>query len=79
MWSQASSDRTVLNWYHGLQHSNFSVEDAARSGHPRTAVKEETIDAVRAIIDDDPHSTYEQIETLWALLRYRSVQLFIIF
>ncbi|CAF1096350.1 unnamed protein product, partial [Didymodactylos carnosus] len=38
------------------------VEDAARSGRPRTAINEETIDAVRSIIEDDPHSAYEQIE-----------------
>ncbi|CAF1613832.1 unnamed protein product, partial [Didymodactylos carnosus] len=50
------------NWYHEFDRSNFSVEDAARSGRPRTAINEETIDAVRSIIEDDPHSAYEQIE-----------------
>ncbi|CAF1459969.1 unnamed protein product [Didymodactylos carnosus] len=59
---QAPSDRTVRDWYHEFDRSNFSVEDAARSGRPRTAINEETIDAVRSIIEDDPHSTYEQIE-----------------
>ncbi|CAF0990645.1 unnamed protein product, partial [Didymodactylos carnosus] len=59
---QAPSDRTILNWYHEFQSSYFSVEDAVRSGRPRTAVNEETIDAVTAIIEDDPHSTYEPIE-----------------
>ncbi|CAF1239210.1 unnamed protein product, partial [Didymodactylos carnosus] len=59
---QAPSDRTILNWYHEFQRNNLSVEDAARSGYPRTAVNDETIDAVRAIIEDDPHSTYEQIQ-----------------
>ncbi|CAF4976569.1 unnamed protein product [Rotaria sp. Silwood1] len=39
-----------------------SVEHAVRPDRPRTSVNEQTIDAVRAIIEDDPHSTYEQIE-----------------
>ncbi|CAF4071125.1 unnamed protein product, partial [Rotaria sp. Silwood1] len=38
------------------------VEHAVRPDRPRTSVNEQTIDAVRAIIEDDPHSTYEQIE-----------------
>ncbi len=59
---QAPSDRTVLNWFHEFQRNNFSVEDAARPGRPRTSVNEQTIDAARVIIEDDPHSTYGQIQ-----------------
>jgi hypothetical protein len=59
---QAPSDRTVLNWFHEFQRSNCSTEDAAPLGRPRTALNEQKIYAVRAIIEDDPHSTYEQIE-----------------
>ncbi|CAF0977466.1 unnamed protein product [Didymodactylos carnosus] len=62
MGDQAPSDRTVRNWYHEFDRNNFSVEDAARSGRPRTAINEETIDAVKSIIEDDPHSTYEEME-----------------
>ena len=39
----------------------FSVQDAPRSGRPSTSVTEQTIDAVRKIIEDNPHSTYQQI------------------
>ncbi len=39
-------------------------KDAAHPGCPQTAVNEQTIDAVRAIIENDPHSTYEQIEDI---------------
>ncbi|CAF4124133.1 unnamed protein product, partial [Rotaria magnacalcarata] len=37
---------------------------APGSGRPSTSVTEKTIDAVRTIIEDDPHSTYQQIETI---------------
>ena len=42
----------------------FSVQDAPRSGRPSTSLTEQTSDAVRKIIEDDPHSTYQQIETI---------------
>ncbi|CAF1422514.1 unnamed protein product, partial [Rotaria magnacalcarata] len=41
---------------------NFSVQDAPRSGRSSTSANEQTIDALRKIIEDDPHSTYQQIE-----------------
>ena len=42
----------------------FSVQDAPRSGRPSTSLTEQTSDAVQKIIEDDPHSTYQQIETI---------------
>jgi histone-lysine N-methyltransferase SETMAR len=59
---QASSDRTVLNWFHEYERGKLDVSDAPRSGRPRTAVSDEMIDAVRLLIEDDPHTTYQQIE-----------------
>ncbi|CAF2858989.1 unnamed protein product [Rotaria sp. Silwood2] len=56
---QAPSDHTVFNWFREFQRDNFSVQDAPRSGRPSTSVNEQTIDAVRKIIEDDPHSTYQ--------------------
>ncbi|CAF4085217.1 unnamed protein product, partial [Rotaria magnacalcarata] len=38
------------------------VQDAPRSGRSSTSANEQTIDALRKIIEDDPHSTYQQIE-----------------
>ncbi|CAF4195934.1 unnamed protein product, partial [Rotaria sp. Silwood2] len=61
---QATSDHTVFNWFREFQRDNFSVKDAPRSGRPSTSVNEQTIDAVRKIIEDDPHSTYQQIENI---------------
>ncbi len=59
---QAPSDHTVFNWFREFGRNNFSVEDAPRPDRPRTAVNEQTIDAVRTIIDNDSHSTYQQTE-----------------
>ncbi|CAF1691909.1 unnamed protein product, partial [Adineta ricciae] len=59
---QAPSDRMVRTWFHEYQQGNLKAEDRPRSGRPRTAVTEEMIDAVRAIIEEDPHSTYQEIQ-----------------
>ena len=59
---QAPSAHTVFNCFRELQHNKFSVHDAPRSARPSTSVTEQTIDAVRKIMEDDPHSTYQQIE-----------------
>ena len=62
--SNASSHHTLFNCFHEFQRNKFSVQDAPHSIHPSTSVTEQTIDAVRKIIEDDPHSTYQQIETI---------------
>lgn len=59
---QTSSDHTVLNWFREFQWNNFSVQGASRSGRPSTLVNGRAIDAVRNITEDDPRSTYQQIE-----------------
>ena len=59
---QAPSDRTVLNWFHEYERGKLDVSDAPRPGRPRTAVTDEMIGAVRLLIEDDPHMTYQQIE-----------------
>ncbi|CAF3218993.1 unnamed protein product [Rotaria sp. Silwood2] len=61
---QSPSDHTVFNWFREFQGDNFIVQDAPRSGRPSTSVNEQTIDAVRKIIEDDPRSTYQQIENI---------------
>ena len=62
--SNATSDHTIFNWFREFQRNKFSVEDAPRSGRPSTSLTEQTIDAVRKLIEDGPHSTYQQIETI---------------
>ena len=61
---QTSSDHTVFNWFHEFQRNKFSVQYAPRSTRPSTSAAEQTIDAVRKIIKDDPHSTYQHIEAI---------------
>ena len=58
--SNAPSHHT--HCFHQFQRNKFSVQHAPHSGRPSTSVTEQTIDAVRKIIEDDPHSTYQQIE-----------------
>ena len=55
---------TVFNCFREFQHNKFSVQDAPHSASPSTSVTEQTIDAVRKIIEDDPHSMYQQIEAI---------------
>ena len=56
--SNAPSHHTVFNWFRQFQRNKFSVEDAPCSGRPSTSLTEQTINAVRKIIEDDSHSTY---------------------
>ena len=62
--SNALSHHTVFNCFREFQHNKFSVQDAPHSGRPSTSLIEQTIDARRKIIEDDPHSTYQQIEAM---------------
>ena len=62
--SNAPSDHTVFNCFRQFQRNKFSVQDAPRSASPSTSVTEQTIDAARKIIEDDPHSMYQQIEAI---------------
>ena len=62
--SNVPSDHTVFNCFRQFQRNKFSVQDASRSVRPSTSVTKQTIDAVRKIIEDDPHSTYQQIEAI---------------
>ena len=55
---------TVFNCFRQFQCNKFSVQHAPHSDRPSTSVTEQTTDTVRKIIEDDPHSTYQQIETI---------------
>ena len=62
--SNAPSHHTVFNCFREFQRNEFTVQETTRSGRPSTSVIEQTIDAVRKIIEDNPHSTYQQIEAI---------------
>ena len=60
----ASYHHTVFNWFREFQRNKFTVQDAPRFGRPSTSLTQQTVDAVRKIIEDDPHSTYQCIEAI---------------
>ena len=45
-------------------HLPNSVQHAPHSTRSSTSVTEQTIDAIRKIIENNPHSTYQQIEAI---------------
>ena len=55
--SKHLSTTQSFNWFREFQCNKFSVQDAPRSASPSTSVTEQTINAVRKIIEDNPHST----------------------
>ena len=62
--SNAPSDHTVFNCFHEFQRNQFTLQHAPRPDRPSTSVTEHTIDAVRKIIEEDLHSTYQQRELI---------------
>ena len=56
-WGDQASrfHRTVLNWFHEYERGKLDVSDSPRFGRPHTTVTDEMIDAVRLMLDDDPH------------------------
>lgn len=60
---------TVQRWSKKTSDGNMEIEDNARSGRPVTGPTEENIQAVRSLIDQDPHSTYDDIEEETSLSR----------
>ena len=62
--SNVPCDHTVFNCFREFQRNKFTLQHAPHSASPSTSLTEQTIDAVRKIIEDDPHSTNQQIETI---------------
>ena len=53
--SNPPSHHTVFHCFRQFQRNKFSVQDAPRSGGSSTSLTEQTIDAVRKIMEDDLH------------------------
>ncbi|CAF2243321.1 unnamed protein product [Rotaria magnacalcarata] len=49
------SRATVYNWYAEFNRDRDHFEDEPRVGRPRSAVTPENIEAIRQLINDDPH------------------------
>ena len=60
---------TVQKWSKEFREGRMELEDAPRSGRPVSKNNEENIELVRSIIEEDPHSTYDDIEAETELSR----------
>ncbi|CAK1591638.1 unnamed protein product [Parnassius mnemosyne] len=58
---ETPSQTTIYRWHAEFRRGRVSLSTVSSSGRPRTAVTPENIAAVRTIILDDHHVTYEQI------------------
>ena len=66
---KAISYSTVQQWAKYFREGNMEVEDDPRSGRPISKIKPENIQAVQNVIEEDPHSTYDDIEAETQLSR----------
>ncbi|CAH2011689.1 unnamed protein product [Acanthoscelides obtectus] len=60
--NEAPHQSTISRWYGELKRGRVSLSDDPRVGAPKTAVTQETVDAVRKLIIEDRHVTYREIE-----------------
>ena len=61
--TQAPSYATVRKWAKLFREGREDVNDDPRSGRPITKHTSANIELVRAVINNDPHSTIDDIET----------------
>src|SRR5688572_15666694 len=66
---QAPTYSTIQKWSKQIRDGRMDIEDNPRSGRPVTATTTENIERVRTIIEEDPHSTYDDIEAQTLLSR----------
>ncbi|CAF4682689.1 unnamed protein product, partial [Rotaria sp. Silwood2] len=59
--SDAPSDRTVRRWAQRFREGREDISDDPRSGRPISVLTDENIERVRQVIEEDPHSTYDDI------------------
>jgi len=58
------SYRTVAHWVHRFSSGREPLEDDPRSGHPITVITQQNIDAVKDLVNDDPHISMDFIATI---------------
>lgn len=59
---EAPSRSSVFSWYNEFKRGRHSLKDEPREGRPISAVTPENIDAVRKLIEEDRHVTYQEIQ-----------------
>ncbi len=57
----APSYTTVTRWAKRFREGREDVNDDPRSGRPVSELTDENIELVRQVINNDPHSTYDEI------------------
>lgn len=57
----APSYSMVKNWAKRFREGREDVSDDPRSGRPMSVLTVENIECIREVIEDDPHSTYNDI------------------
>ena len=65
----APSLLTVIRWFNKFRNGNENLEDKHRSGRPITETTPTNIDRIRKVIDNNPWSTYDDIEAETLLSR----------
>ena len=55
---------TIVRWLRAFFAGRESLEDNPRSGRPITAVTQNNIDAVKDLVDEDPHISNDNIATI---------------
>jgi len=59
---EASSNRTVYNWFAEFQRGHTFLSDEFREGRPSTSVVATNVDAVHEMIERDRYITYREIQ-----------------
>lgn len=59
---KAPSKVTVYKWYNEFKRGRCSIKDQRHEGRPNSAVLPVTIDAVRRLINEDCHISYDEIQ-----------------
>ncbi|CAF1083628.1 unnamed protein product [Rotaria sp. Silwood1] len=65
----ASSYPMVRKWTKRFREGREDVSNDPRSGRPISVLRDENIERVRQVIEDDPHSTYDDITVETGLSR----------
>ena len=63
------SHSTVQKWSKSIHEGKMEIEDAPRYGRPKTEMTPENIEQVQRLIEEDPHSTYDDIQAETQLSR----------
>ena len=64
---QIPSENTLANCFRQFQQNNLSVDDTVHLDRSRISINEQSIDVRRTIIENDPYSTYQQIEGILSI------------